>query len=151
MIAHASHGHALFHEDNSQVYYHLEEATRRTSYAASIKPFQQCKDRQGAWFTLTNQNAVCDKWEAEIKKQDDLLHMHCGKGNQTFCSKVLLPSIRMLISQCYNAQNTWNISCLMSTPGSVTYLRACRILGLTAFNSLLQCVNRLVWEVCSVN
>ena len=27
----------------------------------------------------------------------------------------------------------------------------CRILGLTAFNSLLQCVNRLVWEVCSVN
>ena len=23
--------------------------------------------------------------------------------------------------------------------------------GLTAFNSLLQCVNRLVWEVCSVN
>ena len=27
----------------------------------------------------------------------------------------------------------------------------CRILGLTTFNSLLQCVNRLVWEVCSVN
>ena len=30
-------------------------------------------------------------------------------------------------------------------------LPICRILGLTAFNSLLQCVNRLVWEVCSVN
>ena len=28
---------------------------------------------------------------------------------------------------------------------------ACRILGLTAFNSLLQFVNWLVWEVCSVN
>ena len=27
----------------------------------------------------------------------------------------------------------------------------CRILGLTTFNSLLQYVNRLVWEVCSVN
>ena len=26
----------------------------------------------------------------------------------------------------------------------------CRILGLTTFNSLLQYVNRLVWEVCSV-
>ena len=27
----------------------------------------------------------------------------------------------------------------------------CRILGLTTFNSLLQKVNWLVWEVCSVN
>ena len=27
----------------------------------------------------------------------------------------------------------------------------CRILGLTTFNSLLQCVNRFIWEVCSVN
>ena len=27
----------------------------------------------------------------------------------------------------------------------------CRILGLTALNSLLQYVNWLVWEVCSVN
>ena len=27
----------------------------------------------------------------------------------------------------------------------------CRILGLTPFNSLLQYVNRLVWEICSVN
>ena len=40
MITQASHGHALFHEDNSQVYYHLEEAMRGTSYVASIKPFQ---------------------------------------------------------------------------------------------------------------
>ena len=43
-ITWASHGHARFCEDNSQVYYHLEEATRGTSYVASIKPFQLCKD-----------------------------------------------------------------------------------------------------------
>ena len=30
-------------------------------------------------------------------------------------------------------------------------IRTCRILGLTALNSLLQYVNWLVWEVCSVN
>ena len=30
-------------------------------------------------------------------------------------------------------------------------LLGCRILGLTALNSLLQYVNWLVWEVCSVN
>ena len=40
LIARASHKHELFCEDNAKVYYHLEEASRGTSYAASIKPFQ---------------------------------------------------------------------------------------------------------------
>ena len=47
LIARASHTHALFRDDNSVVYYHLEEATRGTSYAASIKPFQRGKDGRG--------------------------------------------------------------------------------------------------------
>ena len=38
---------------------------------------------------------------------------------------------------------------LMDTTGPQT--QPCRILGLTALNSLLQYVNWLVWEVCSVN
>ena len=40
LIARASHAHALFCNDNSDLYFLLEEATRRTQYAASIKPFQ---------------------------------------------------------------------------------------------------------------
>ena len=40
LIARASHTHALFHVDNSDLYYLLEEATQMTQYAASIKPFQ---------------------------------------------------------------------------------------------------------------
>ena len=40
LIAQASHTHALFHDDNSDLYYLLEEATRGTQYATSIKPFQ---------------------------------------------------------------------------------------------------------------
>ena len=43
----AAHTHALFRDDNYVVYYHLEEATRGTSYAASIKPFQRGKDGRG--------------------------------------------------------------------------------------------------------
>ena len=39
LIARASHDHALFREDNADVYYLIEEATRSTSYSASIKPF----------------------------------------------------------------------------------------------------------------
>ena len=40
MVARALHAHALYHDDNSAVYYHLEEPTCGTTYAASIKPFQ---------------------------------------------------------------------------------------------------------------
>ena len=47
LIARASHTLALFRDDNSVVYYQLEEAIRGTSYAASIKPFQRGKDVRG--------------------------------------------------------------------------------------------------------
>ena len=40
LIARASHTHALFHNDNSDLYFLLKEATWSTPYAASIKPFQ---------------------------------------------------------------------------------------------------------------
>ena len=44
LIAHASHAHALFREDNSMTYYHLDEATHGMTYDTSIKLFQRCKD-----------------------------------------------------------------------------------------------------------
>ena len=40
LIAWVSHTHALFWNDNSDLYFLLEEATWSTPYAASIKPFQ---------------------------------------------------------------------------------------------------------------
>ena len=61
LIARASHTHTFFRDDNSVVYYHLEEATRGTSYATSIKPFQRGKDGRGAWNALTSQYAGKDK------------------------------------------------------------------------------------------
>ena len=84
LIARASHTHALFRDDNAAVYYALEEATCSTSYAASIKPFQKSKNARGALLALTNQYAGNDKWEAEICKQDDLLHTRVWKGQSNF-------------------------------------------------------------------
>ena len=84
MIAQASHTHALFRDDNAAVYYALEQATCSTSYAASIKPFQKTKNGRGALLALTNQYAGNDKWEAEIRKQDDLLHTHVWKDQSNF-------------------------------------------------------------------
>ena len=83
MIAQASHTHAMFRDDNAAVYYALEEATRSTSYA-SIKPFQKTKNGPGALLALTNQYAGNDKWEAEIRKQNDLLHTCVWKGQSNF-------------------------------------------------------------------
>lgn len=53
LVARASHTHALFRDDNASVYHYLEEATRTTAYAASIKPFQRAKNGRGAWKALT--------------------------------------------------------------------------------------------------
>jgi hypothetical protein len=84
LIARASHGHPLYREDNSAVYYKLEEATRATSYAASIKPFQRTKNGREAWLALSNQYAGNDKWEAEIKNHEQLLHTRLWKGQSNF-------------------------------------------------------------------
>ena len=84
MIARASHQHPLFCDDNSALYHKLKEATRTTQYAASIKPFQRRKDGRGAWLALRNQYAGKDKWEAEIKKQENLIHTKKWKGQSNF-------------------------------------------------------------------
>ena len=84
LVARASHTHALFREDNSDVYYKLEEATRGTPYAASIKPFKRTKQGREAWLAITGQYAGKDKWAAEIKRQEQLLHTRAWKGQSNF-------------------------------------------------------------------
>ena len=96
LIAQASHTHVLFHNNNSDLYYLLEEATQGTPYATSIKPFQREKDGRGAWVALTSQYAGNDKWEAEIKKQEQLSHTRIWKGQSNF-------SLEHFISQHRNA------------------------------------------------
>jgi hypothetical protein len=85
------------------VYYYLEEATRSTSYAASIKPFQRNKDGCGAWIALKAQYAGTDKWEAELKKQDELLHNRKWKGQANFPLKRFVTQHRnayVVMTQC---------------------------------------------------
>lgn len=103
LIARASHGHALYREDNSKVYYLLEEATRTTSYAASIKPFQRAKNGRGAWFALVQQYAGEDKWRAELKNQDELIHTRKWKGQTNFSLEKFVAQHRnayVSMSQC---------------------------------------------------
>ena len=87
---------ALFPEDNSDVYYKLEEAMRGTLYMASIKPFQRAKQGREAWLAITGQYAGKDKWAAEIKQQEQLLHTRVWKGQSNF-------SLEKFITQHRNA------------------------------------------------
>ena len=54
MIAHATHTHPLYCNDNASLYFYLEEATRSTKYTSSIQPYSRHKDGRGAWFAITN-------------------------------------------------------------------------------------------------
>jgi hypothetical protein len=84
LIDRASHNHPLFRDDSATVYYKLEEATRGTTFAASIKPFQRNKNGRGAYNAIINQFAGEDKWEAEIKAKEALLHGIKWKGQSNY-------------------------------------------------------------------
>ena len=62
-----------------------------------------------------------------------------------FCPHSLLHFLLLPLLPTWPSWPTLNMLQSNSAPP------CCRILGLTAFNSLLQYVNWLVWEVCSVN
>ena len=136
LIARASHTHALFRDDNSVVYYHLEEATRGTSYGASIKPFQRGKDGRGAWKALTSQYAGKDKWEAEIKHQEQLLHTRIWKGQSNF-SLDSFHNIEMPVSPCKPVLNMCSTNSQMNIQGLDSCLRQ--------FNALIQ-DSKLPWQ-----
>ena len=79
----ATHTHPLYRDDNAEVYYMLEEATRATAYAPSIKPFQRGKNGRGAYLAMIAQYAGEDKWRALIKSSEDLMHNRKWKGQSS--------------------------------------------------------------------
>lgn len=106
LVARALHTHPLYIEDNAKLYHFLEEATRTTSYAASIKPMQRRKDGRAAWFALVSQYAGVDKWQAELLKQDDLIHTRKWKGQSNFSLEKFIGSHRFAyVSMCQCAQH----------------------------------------------
>ena len=73
--------HPLYRNDNETVYQKLEEATRNTQYAAAIAPYKRLKDGRGAHSALISQFAGDDKWEAEYKAKELVLHTWKWKGH----------------------------------------------------------------------
>ena len=95
LIARSSHTHGLYRDDNSSVYFKLEEATRATIYADSIQPcYQKAKNGRGSFLALTAQYAGPDKWDAEITKQSNFLHTRKWKGQSNFTLERLIQQHR---------------------------------------------------------
>ena len=84
MVARVSHADPSYRDDNAKVCYYLEEAARGASYAASIKPYQRGKNGRDAWLSLSRQHAGKDKWDLEIKRNDEFLHNRQWKGQSNF-------------------------------------------------------------------
>ncbi len=84
LVARSSHGHVIFKDDNQKVYNYLEEATRSTQYANSLKKFARTKNGRGAWLALLSQYAGKDKYTSEIEKQEDFIHNRKWRGNNKF-------------------------------------------------------------------
>ena len=82
LINRASHTHGLFAKDNAEVYFKLEEATRGTAYADSIKPFQRTKNGRAGFLAITSQFAGTDKWESEVRRATAVLTQRKWKSNQ---------------------------------------------------------------------
>ena len=84
LIARATHDHTKYKDDNQKLYSFLEEATRSTQYASSIRPFSRAKNGREAYLALKRQYAGKDKWQAEIKKQENFIHTRVWKGTTNF-------------------------------------------------------------------
>ena len=84
LIARASHEHEKYKDDNARLYGYIEEATRTTQYAASIRTFSRKKDGRAAWKAINAQFAGKDKWQQAIKDQENFIYTRVWKGNTNF-------------------------------------------------------------------
>ena len=74
--------HPLFRTDNATVFSMLEEATRSTIYAPTIKPFTRLKNGRGAFQALVSSHAGKDKWEKMQKDKLSFLTSTKWNGRQ---------------------------------------------------------------------
>ena len=84
LIHRSSHSRGNFKEDNAEVYFKIEEATRNTTYQDSIAPFKRTLNGRGAYLALKTQYAGKDKWDAIIAKHKDIIATRIWKGNSNF-------------------------------------------------------------------
>ena len=137
LIAKASHTHALFRDDNSVVYYHLDEATRGTSYAASIKPFQRGKDGRGHGKPEQVNRQARTSGKLKLNAKNNSYTPEFGRGRAISHLRTSFHNIEMPMSPCKPVLNMCSINSQMNIPGLDFCLRR--------FNALIQ-DSKLPWQ-----
>ena len=89
LIARLSHAHPLYKTDNASLYSKLEQATRGTIFAATIKPYANVKNGCGAWHALINSHTGDDKWETVQKEKFAFLMNQQWNGKQYSLEKFI--------------------------------------------------------------
>lgn len=103
LIARASHTHDLFDHDNAEVFVILSSSLQGSTYAATISSFKRRRDGRAAWTALISQHLGRDKWEKEVKKQENFLLTFVWKGNSNMTLESYVNKHRMAfirIQQC---------------------------------------------------
>ena len=77
-----AHDHPLYRTDNNSTYSLLDEATRGTVYAPTIKPYSRTKNGRSAWEAIISSHAGNDKWEQIEKSQTKFMINHKWNGKQ---------------------------------------------------------------------
>ena len=83
LIARLTHTDPLYKSDNATVYSLLEEATRGSVYASTIKPYARKKDGRSAWMSMVSSHAGKDKWE-QLQKDRTKFMMNSKWNGRTF-------------------------------------------------------------------
>ena len=96
MVAHCTHDHPLCREDSSMLFEILDEIFRNTPFCSSLKPHQDKRDSRNAHLTIISHCAGEDKWEKELKKNEDFLKERVWTGWSNY-------PLKKFIGQCRNA------------------------------------------------
>lgn len=84
LVNRSLHDHPEYAGDNAAVYNYLEEATRGTSYAVTLKPYQHASDGRNAYLSLIAQYAGTDKWASDLKKAQNVMNNYEWSGQSSF-------------------------------------------------------------------
>ena len=114
LIARASHTHALFHNDNSDLYFLLEEASRGTQYDASINPSSNIGMvmEHGTHSPANMLGKINGRLRSRSK--NNYCTLVSGKDRATSHLSTLSPNITMHMYQCQPVLNMFNTSCPMN-------------------------------------
>ena len=123
LVAWAAHTHALYRDDISVVCYHMEEATRGTSYAASIKPFQKGKDGRGHGRLLLANVQARTSGKLKSSAKNNFSIQEFGKDRVIFHLRTSFPNTGMPLSPCKPVQSMCSINSQMSTEELDFYLK----------------------------